>query len=31
MTARLAGWFISNFEKYAQGVSQEILAASPKK
>lgn len=31
MAARLAGWFISNFEKYAADSSEEILAASPKK
>jgi phosphoenolpyruvate carboxykinase (ATP) len=31
MAARLADWFITNFEKYANDVSQEILAASPKK
>jgi len=27
--AKLAGQFISNFEKYAGGVSAEILAAAP--
>jgi len=26
----LAGLFIKNFEKYAAGVSEEILAAAPK-
>ena len=26
----LAGLFVKNFEKYAAGVSQEILAAAPK-
>jgi phosphoenolpyruvate carboxykinase (ATP) len=31
MAGQLAAWFISNFEKYAEGVSEEILAASPKK
>jgi len=31
MAANLADWFISNFKKYAEGVSDEILAASPKK
>lgn len=31
MADQLAGWFITNFEKYASGVSQEILDASPKK
>jgi phosphoenolpyruvate carboxykinase (ATP) len=31
MAGQLADWFISNFEKYAQDVSEEILAASPKK
>jgi phosphoenolpyruvate carboxykinase (ATP) len=30
MAAQLAGWFISNFEKYAADSSEEILAASPK-
>jgi phosphoenolpyruvate carboxykinase (ATP) len=30
MAANLASWFIRNFEKYAEGVSEEILAASPK-
>jgi phosphoenolpyruvate carboxykinase (ATP) len=30
MAASLASWFISNFEKYAGGVSEEILAAAPK-
>jgi phosphoenolpyruvate carboxykinase (ATP) len=29
MADRVAGWFITNFEKYASGVSQEILAAGP--
>ena len=29
MAANLAGWFVSNFEKYAGGVSAEILSASP--
>jgi phosphoenolpyruvate carboxykinase (ATP) len=29
MAASLAGWFVSNFEKYAGGVSAEILSASP--
>lgn len=28
--AKLAGLFIKNFEKYASGVSEEILAAAPK-
>jgi phosphoenolpyruvate carboxykinase (ATP) len=27
---QLAGQFIKNFEKYASGVSEEILAAAPK-
>lgn len=31
MASQLASWFIHNFEKYAGGVSEEILAASPKK
>ncbi|MHA4812456.1 phosphoenolpyruvate carboxykinase (ATP) [Flavitalea flava] len=31
MAGKLAGWFITNFEKYADGVSAEILAAAPKK
>jgi phosphoenolpyruvate carboxykinase (ATP) len=26
----LAGLFIKNFEKYASGVSEEVLAAAPK-
>lgn len=26
----LAGQFVKNFEKYASGVSEEILAAAPK-
>jgi phosphoenolpyruvate carboxykinase (ATP) len=30
MAARLAGWFIKNFEKYAGDIPAEILAASPK-
>ena len=29
MATKLAGQFISNFEKYAGGVSEEILAAAP--
>jgi len=29
MAARVAGWFINNFEKYASGVSAEILQAAP--
>lgn len=29
MATKLAGQFISNFEKYAEGVSGEILAAAP--
>src|SRR6187402_1335236 len=29
MAASLAGWFVGNFEKYAGGVSAEILSASP--
>ena len=28
--AYLAGLFVKNFEKYADGVSAEILAAAPK-
>ena len=31
MAGHLADWFISNFEKYGKGVSEEILAAAPKK
>jgi phosphoenolpyruvate carboxykinase (ATP) len=31
MAGKLAGWFIANFEKYAQDMPGEILAASPKK
>jgi len=31
MAANLADWFINNFKKYAEGISGEILAASPKK
>lgn len=31
MASQLASWFIKNFEKYAEGVSEEILAAAPKK
>jgi phosphoenolpyruvate carboxykinase (ATP) len=31
MAGQLASWFNQNFEKYAAGVSAEILAASPKK
>lgn len=31
MAGKLADWFINNFEKYAAGVSDEILAASPRK
>ena len=30
MAGQLASWFISNFQKYAAGVSPEILAASPR-
>lgn len=30
MTARLASWFINNFEKYASGVSAEIVQAGPR-
>ena len=29
MADKVAGWFISNFEKYASGVSREILNAAP--
>ena len=29
MAARVAGWFVTNFEKYASGVSAEILQAGP--
>jgi len=29
MADKVAGWFITNFEKYASGVSPEILAAAP--
>ncbi|HZE82685.1 MAG TPA: phosphoenolpyruvate carboxykinase (ATP), partial [Puia sp.] len=31
MAAKLAGWFIANFEKYAGDIPGEVLAASPKK
>jgi phosphoenolpyruvate carboxykinase (ATP) len=31
MASHLAGWFISNFEKYGKDVSEEIRAAAPKK
>jgi phosphoenolpyruvate carboxykinase (ATP) len=31
MAAKLAGWFIANFEKYAGDIPAEVLAASPKK
>jgi len=30
MADKVAGWFISNFEKYASGVSAEIVAAAPR-
>ncbi len=30
MTVELASWYISNFEKYAAGVSEEIRQAAPK-
>src|SRR5262249_55432678 len=29
MAGTVAGWFITNFEKYASGVSEEILKAGP--
>jgi phosphoenolpyruvate carboxykinase (ATP) len=31
MAGHLADWFITNFEKYSKGVSEEIRAAAPKK
>jgi phosphoenolpyruvate carboxykinase (ATP) len=31
MAGKLADWFITNFEKYARDMPEEILAASPKK
>ncbi len=30
MARNVANWFIKNFEKYAEGVSEEILRAAPK-
>jgi len=30
MAKNLAGQFIKNFEKYAEGLSEEIFAAAPK-